>query len=103
MKNYYPIIKLSNLPSGRGTKITVKNKEIAVFRQGDKIIAVQNQCPHQNADLALGYIKDNKLYCYLHHWAFDITNGAYAFNEALRLKMYDIKIDDDQVFIGLEE
>ena len=66
-------------------------------------MAFQNRCPHQQAELAHGYIKDNKLHCYLHHWAFDLTSGAYVFNPDLVLTRFDVKIENDQVLIGLDE
>lgn len=103
MKKFYPIIKLSELPPGKGTRIEFNKKEIALFRQGNSVFAVQNQCPHQQAELADGYIKNNKLYCYLHHWAFDLSSGAYAFNQALKITMYDVRIENDQVLIAMDE
>jgi nitrite reductase/ring-hydroxylating ferredoxin subunit len=103
VKTYYPVLKLSELPLGKGVKINIRQKEIALFRRGEKVIAVQNRCPHQNADLALGYVKENKLYCYLHHWAFDIYTGAYAFNPGMYLNIYDVKIENDLVLIGLDD
>jgi NAD(P)H-dependent nitrite reductase small subunit len=103
LNKYYPVIKLSELPPGKGVKIKIKHKQIALFRLGEKVVAVQNRCPHQNADLAQGYIKENKLYCYLHHWAFDLKTGAYAFNPEMQLNIYDVKIENDQVLISLDE
>lgn len=103
MEKYYPVIKVSKLPAGKGTKIKIKKKEIALFRHGERVIAVQNRCPHQNADLALGYIMNNRLYCFLHHWAFDLRTGAYAFNPNLHLKIYDVRIDGDQVLVRLDD
>jgi len=103
LKKFYPIIKFSELPPGKGTRIEFKKKEIALFRHGYRVIAVQNQCPHQQAELAHGYIKNNKLYCYLHHWAFDIYSGAYAFNQAQKITVYDVRIENDQVLICMDE
>jgi len=103
LKNYYPVIRLSELPRGKGIRIALKKREIALFRKGDRVIAIQNQCPHQQADLALGYIKDNKLYCSFHHWAFDLDSGAYAFNPSLQITMYEVKIENDLVLIAVDE
>ena len=88
---------------GKGVKLKIKRREIALFRHGDSVIAIQNRCPHQHADLAQGYIKDNKIYCYLHHWAFDIETGAYVFNPDMHIKIYQVKVDQDQVLIGIED
>jgi len=80
LKKFYPVGSINDLLPGKGKKVRVKRKAIALFRYKNKIYAIQNNCPHQNADLADGYIKDQKVYCSLHHWAFELATGAYSFN-----------------------
>ena len=87
---------------GKGLKVNIKRKNIALFRHGKIIYAFQNNCPHQNADLAEGYIKDGKVYCNLHHWAFDLETGAYAFNSNMQLKTYDVRVEEGVILIGIE-
>ena len=66
------------------------------------VYAIQNNCPHQNADLADGYIKDDKLFCSMHHWAFELSSGAYSFNPKIFIKTFDVKINDDVIFVGID-
>jgi len=84
-------------------KIRIRKETIAIFKHNKKIYAIQNNCPHQNAELVTGYIKNNKIYCALHHWAFDIESGAYAFNPKMFLKTYEVQIKDEIVYIGIEQ
>jgi len=83
-------------------KVRVNKRSIAIFMYNDKIYAIQNSCPHQNADLADGYIKDEKIYCTLHHWAFELATGAYSFNPEIFLMTFEVKINDDIVFVGID-
>jgi nitrite reductase/ring-hydroxylating ferredoxin subunit len=87
---------------GKGLKVHIEGKNIALFRHGEIIYAFQNNCPHQNADLAEGYIKDGKVYCNLHHWAFDLKTGAYAFNSNMQLNTYDVRVEDEVILVGIE-
>jgi len=103
LKKYYPVASISDIISGKGLKIKIKKNSIALFIHKGKLYAVQNKCPHQNADLSDGYIMNNKLYCSLHHWAFDLVDGAYAFNHDMRLKTYETKIENNMIFICLDE
>ena len=103
MKKFYPVASIEDLIPGRGLKINIKKIDIALFIDKDNIYAVQNKCPHQNAELSDGYIMNKKLYCSLHHWAFSLPDGKYAFNPDLRLKTYETVIENGKICIGLDE
>ena len=103
MKNFYPVALIDEIIPGKGLKVKLKKKTIAIFRLKDKIFAIQNKCPHQNADLSNGYIRNKKLYCYLHHWAFNLADGSYDFNPEMHLKIYETKVEDGMICIGLDE
>jgi nitrite reductase/ring-hydroxylating ferredoxin subunit len=102
LKKFYPVGSVKDLKPGKGMKVHVNRRTIALFLYQNKIYAVQNNCPHQNADLADGYIQDEKVYCSMHHWAFELTTGAYSFNSKISLKTFDVKIKDDLIFVGID-
>ena len=83
-------------------KVRVKKRTIAIFKHKNKIYAIQNNCPHQNADLADGYIKEEKVYCSLHHWAFELSTGAYSLNPKIFLKTFEVKINEDVIFVAID-
>lgn len=83
-------------------KVWIKKKSIALFMHNHKIYAIQNSCPHQNADLADGYIKEEKIYCALHHWAFELATGAYSFNPEIFLKTFEVKVNEGTIFVGID-
>ena len=83
-------------------KVRIKKKSIAIFFYNHKIYAIQNSCPHQNADLADGYIKEEKIYCPLHHWAFELATGAYSFNPEIFLKTFEVKVNEDIIYVGID-
>ena len=101
MKDLFRVCPLDDLPEGLGKKIRSGKHIIAVFKYNGRVFALQNACPHQHADLAEGYIQDMKLYCRLHHWAFNLEDGTYAFNPDLRLKTYKVIIDNGIVYLDL--
>jgi nitrite reductase/ring-hydroxylating ferredoxin subunit len=75
---------------------------IALFNYRGRFFAIQNNCPHQNADLANGYIHKGKVYCPMHNWAFDIASGAFAFNDAMHIKTYPVDVKDGVIYISTE-
>ncbi len=102
MKKFYPVGSINDLRPGKGLKIKLKNRTIALFKHKSQIYAIQNSCPHQNADLADGYIKDEIVYCTLHHWGFELMTGAYSFNPKIFLETYEVKIENDMILVGLD-
>ena len=102
MKKFYPVGSINDLHSGKGMKVKLKKRTIALFKHKSKIYAIQNHCPHQNADLADGYIKDGKVFCTLHHWGFELKTGAYSFNPKIFLKTFEVKIENDMILVGID-
>jgi len=101
MKIFYLVADVSDILPGKGLKIRLKGKNIVLLRHRDQLLAFQNECPHQYADLSDGYIKEEKLYCALHHWSFDLPEGTYSFNRDLKLRSFEVKVENQQVFIGI--
>jgi NAD(P)H-dependent nitrite reductase small subunit len=102
LKMFIPITQANNLIPGQGLKVRIKGKNIALFKHKNKIYAIQNGCPHQNADLADGYIKDDKVHCKLHNWAFELSSGIYSFNPKMRLCTYEVRVRNDIIYIGID-
>ncbi|MFC2088669.1 Rieske (2Fe-2S) protein, partial [Calditrichota bacterium] len=69
------------VPLNKGKKIIIGEKSIALFKHGHKIYAIQNNCPHQGADLADGHIKNDRVVCPLHGWAYNLETGVFIGNE----------------------
>src|SRR5919202_122648 len=52
---------------------------LAVFRDGDgRAAAVVDRCPHRNAPLSLGRVRDGFLECRYHGWRFDAEGVCRA-------------------------
>ncbi len=63
--------------------------------------ALTNKCPHQGGPLGEGSIENGLLRCPWHGWDFNPCGGdSDGFEDGL--KTYDIKIEDDAVFVGVE-
>ncbi|TFG96337.1 MAG: Rieske (2Fe-2S) protein [Calditrichales bacterium] len=101
MKTFYRVASEFEILPGKGLKIRIKGKNIVILRYRDTFLAFQNECPHQYADLSDGYIKEEKLYCALHHWSFELPGGAYSFNPELKLRSFAIKVENQQIFVGI--
>lgn len=76
--------------------------EIGIFRlSDDRILAVENRCPHKQGPLTEGIVSDYFVYCSLHSWKINLENGEVQNPDCGCIKTYPIKVKDDQVWISL--
>ena len=72
---WVPIARHQDLPLREGRVVVLGDREIAVFNLGDRILAVENRCPHRNGPLADGIVSGTTIVCPLHAWKFSLENG----------------------------
>ena len=76
-------------------------QEIAVFLVDGEVKAYDGLCPHLQGPLGEGYIEDGCVECPFHAWRFDLRTGAGLANPALRLRAFDVRVDDGDVIVDL--
>jgi nitrite reductase/ring-hydroxylating ferredoxin subunit len=104
------VATVDEIPAGGRKVVTIRGREIGIFRLGDEYFGLINRCPHQGAALCQGAIvsllvapmpgeygltrSGEMLRCPWHCWEFDIRTGkslcdpnsmqARAFNVAVQ-------------------
>jgi nitrite reductase (NADH) small subunit/3-phenylpropionate/trans-cinnamate dioxygenase ferredoxin subunit len=66
---------VSDFAEGRGRAVLVDGHRIAILRQGSRIVAIADACPHMGASLADGRIEDGIVTCPWHGWRYDVATG----------------------------
>ncbi len=98
-------IPLADLPSG-GRRIVVIDEtsglEITLLRQGEKIVALRNQCPHANGRLGDGRIVGDSIECPLHKWTFHLESGCTKRDRKLKATLYAARVEDGNVVVDVE-
>ena len=84
----------------------VDDHDILVFKRNEKIRAYSNICPHFGGPIGYHEIKKNKsnkfvFTCLWHNLEFDIENGVCVQSKNLKLREYDVIIEDDNIMIYL--
>jgi 3-phenylpropionate/trans-cinnamate dioxygenase ferredoxin component len=81
------------------------NKKILIAKVQDKIYATDGICTHEYADLSTGFLNEEEktVTCPLHLSVFKLDNGMPQNPPAeLPLKTYNVKIEDNGVYIFIE-
>ena len=81
-----PVVATDEVQEGTAKIVTVNGLEVAVFRYGSQLYALQNRCPHAGGSLGDGVVEGDEVICPLHAYRFNIRTGACSTDPALRAK-----------------
>jgi len=99
------------IPDGGRKLVTIRGREIGIFRRGGEYFAILNRCPHQGGALCKGTLiglvtssepgvftysrPGEMLKCPWHGWEFDIRTGqSYCDPKRLKVRAYDVTVED---------
>jgi 3-phenylpropionate/trans-cinnamate dioxygenase ferredoxin subunit len=99
---FVDVVALADIPSGRGLPVRVGGHSIALFKVGEAVHAIENACPHAGSALAGGRLSGCIVRCPSHGLPFDVRDGCMPGNEALRVAVYAVRVDDGRVGISIE-
>jgi nitrite reductase/ring-hydroxylating ferredoxin subunit len=94
-------VPLAALGDARRAVVQVDGREIAIFRVGEAVYAVDNRCPHEGNPLIEGDIAGDTLTCAYHLWRFDLATGACLSGDE-PTRPYPVHLEGDEIRIELE-
>jgi nitrite reductase/ring-hydroxylating ferredoxin subunit len=93
-------ILLSEVPDGGVIRRELGSNEIAIFRKGEDIYAIDAVCPHRRGPLdEADSDNDFIITCPWHGWQFDIRTGISPTHPG-RVTCYKVEKDEDRVRIS---
>ncbi|MFQ6392307.1 bifunctional 3-phenylpropionate/cinnamic acid dioxygenase ferredoxin subunit [Nocardia sp. KC 131] len=96
------VTHLTDLPVGEVTTVQPdKGPKIAVFHTEEGLFAIDDNCTHQDASLADGWVENCKVECPLHEACFDLRTGAAAGPPAkVPVRTYPVHVVDGVVMVS---
>jgi nitrite reductase (NADH) small subunit len=102
MSEFVKVAKKSEIPEDTGKLVEVQGTDVALFKgEGGKVCAIHPRCPHQGGPLEEGGIHGNLVMCPWHGWEFDVTTGKCSFNESIKVPVFKVKEEGDDVYVAL--
>ena len=97
-----------DVPDNGGVCVKHDQQQIALYRftRLNQWFATQNECPHRK-QMALSrgmigtYQEDPKVACPFHKKTFSLVTGECLTGDECSIKVYPVKVEGDQVFIGI--
>jgi 3-phenylpropionate/trans-cinnamate dioxygenase ferredoxin subunit len=69
------VCTLARVAAERIVRVRVGAVAILVIQNGNEILACERACPHEQADLGLGSVRDGRLQCPRHQASFGLKDG----------------------------
>jgi nitrite reductase/ring-hydroxylating ferredoxin subunit len=93
---------LEEIPENGSVRRTVGEREIAVFRKGSELYAIDANCPHRRGPLDEAILPDSYVVaCPWHGWQFDIRTGKSPSHPA-QVFCYDVRLEDGLVVLSVK-
>ena len=108
-------LPLAELPPGTSTTVKAFGTTVAVFNVEGQVFALSNHCPHHGGPLCHGRIsgavlpsqpyeyrygrEGRVLICPWHGWEFDIESGRTIFDPAVRVKIFEARIEEGEIVL----
>jgi len=80
---------------------TLDGLEILIIKHHDLFYVIDNLCPHEDAALDSGCIREEEITCPLHHWRFNYITGHCKTHEDFDLPAYAVKIQSGSVSVEI--
>mgnify|MGYP001822914781 FL=1 len=97
---WHKVLAKDELPEGRVTSVTCKNRTLCMTRYKGEYGALDNKCPHQGGPLGEGSIENGLLRCPWHGWDYHpITGRAPGFDDGV--ETFALEERDDGIYVGL--
>jgi nitrite reductase/ring-hydroxylating ferredoxin subunit len=95
------VAPLEELPSGEPYLFRSGMHQVAVFRLGEEVFALNNECPHAGAALSSGYTDGKIVACPWHGWEFDCRTGKGLSVQGCDAEVFRVVIEDGLVKVEL--
>ena len=94
------VAKLDEIVEGEGKVIQHAGMDVALFRIGSEVYAVENTCPHQGASLAEGWLEGETVVCPWHAWCFELKTGHMVMGDYASIETFDVQIRENEIWIA---
>ncbi|RMG68759.1 MAG: nitrite reductase (NAD(P)H) small subunit [Calditrichaeota bacterium] len=101
---FIPVCRLEDLPSQGGKLVEIEGLEIALFRVGEAVFALDNTCTHAGGPLAEGEVEGEEVICPWHEARFHLRTGEATTPPAFEgVQTYPVRVNNGQVELGIPE
>jgi nitrite reductase (NADH) small subunit len=103
MSDFVRICARGELPAdGQAAEMTVGDRVICIANVNGTVSAIDNVCLHRGGPLGQGVIEGGKIVCPWHGWQWNPTTGEAAHSPMVKVAVYPLKIEGEDVLVKLD-
>lgn len=92
----------SDVPATGGLRAVLSGRPVALFRDGARVVAFEDACPHAGAPLSAGVCRDGEVVCSWHGFRFDASTGACRlYDGAPSATPLPVRVENGRVLVGI--
>ena len=93
------VCETDQLAEGNARSFVHEDLNIGVFRTADGLFAIDNVCPHHQAELHMGTVKDGLVFCPWHAWPFHLKDGRCDLHSRFNVETYPVKEEGGAIWV----
>jgi 3-phenylpropionate/trans-cinnamate dioxygenase ferredoxin component len=99
-REFTQAMKSADLAEGSMVALDLKGVHLLLARIGGEVTALSGTCTHEETDLGLGFMIEDRVVCPLHLSQFDLKTGEVQNPPAtVPLERFNVKIDGETIFV----
>ncbi|SFP87251.1 nitrite reductase small subunit NirD [Salibacterium halotolerans] len=96
------ILDYEELDSHLPKEVLIGEQSIAVFLNDGDVHAIENSCPHRGGPLSQGMVSGKYVFCPLHDWKIDVTDGIVQGADEGCVKTFETTVENGAVYLKYE-
>lgn len=88
------------LPEGRMMRVYVGGKALCLVRNGGRLHALLDRCPHQGSSFIGGWCEEGAIVCPMHRMGFDLATGRSRAGGSDSAEVFPVEERADGAYIG---
>ncbi|HEY9009650.1 MAG TPA: nitrite reductase small subunit NirD [Devosia sp.] len=101
MNDWIEIGRIEAIPRRGARCVNTPAGKIAVFRTAeDKVLAIDDRCPHKGGPLSQGIVHGAQVTCPLHNWVFSLETGEAQGADEGSVRTFPLNVIDGRIFIA---
>ncbi len=102
--SFVRVASLGDIPADRGLRVRVGGIDLGLYRVGEAIHAMEDDCPHAGFPLSRGRLEGCVVTCEGHGLPFDIRTGFNPTNaDGFPLSCFAVRVTGNDVEVNLDD
>jgi 3-phenylpropionate/trans-cinnamate dioxygenase ferredoxin subunit len=94
----------ADLPPNSLLAVDVNGVKVCLVHLDGEFHAFQDNCSHRDFPLSAGTLEDGTIECAWHGARFDVATGRAVRLPAIKpVRKYDVKVENGEIFVAVEE